>query len=89
MSEQPFYAPNRTSQPRQPRGAEHLWTIQKDHRQLACELRDDGKAGVEVHVYRDREFLFGRRCKTRALALEEAEATKAQYLRDGGVLVAE
>jgi hypothetical protein len=88
MSDDPFYRPNHTSHPRQPRAAEHLWTIKKDHRQLACELRDDGEAGVEVQIYRDREFLFDRRCKIRALALEEAEATKAQYLRDGGVLIA-
>jgi hypothetical protein len=28
---------------------------------------------VEVQVYREREFLYGRRWTTRALALEEAD----------------
>jgi hypothetical protein len=46
MSDQPFYAPNRTVPPPQPRVGEHLWTVEKDGRRLACELRDDGAAGV-------------------------------------------
>jgi hypothetical protein len=87
MSDQPFYAPHRTIAPRQPRAGERLWTVQKDGRQLACELRDDGEAGVEVQVYREREFLYGRRWATRALALEEADEQKARYLREGGVLI--
>ena len=88
MSDQPFYAPNRTTAPRQPRVGERLWTVQKNGRHLACELRDDGEAGAEVQVSRDGEFLFARRCATRALALEEADARKTQYLREGGVLIA-
>jgi len=46
--------PNHKPTPRHPRAGEHLWTVQKNGRQLACELRDDGEAGVEVQVYRDR-----------------------------------
>jgi hypothetical protein len=88
MSDQPFYAPNRTTALRQPRVGEQLWAIRKDGRQLACELRDDGEAGVEVQMFRDGEFLFGRRWATRALALEEADERKAQYLREGGVMLA-
>src|ERR1700674_1561410 len=87
MSDQPFYAPNRTTPPRQPRAGEPLWTVEKDGRRLACELRDDGAAGVEVQMSRDGEFLYGRRCLTRALALEEADEQKARYLREGGVLL--
>ena len=87
MSDQPFYAPNHTRAPRQPRAGEYLWAIQKDGRQLACELRDDGADGVELQVYREREMLYGRRWTTRALALMKAEEWKAQYLRDGGVLI--
>ena len=86
MSDQPFYAPNHTTAPRQPRAGEHLWTIEKHSRQLACELRDDGAAGVELQVSRDGELLYGRRLANRALALAEAETRKAQYLRAGGVL---
>ena len=88
MSDQPFYAPNLTTAPRQPRTGEPLWAIQKGGRQLACELRDDGAAGVELQVRRDGELLYGRRWATRALALEEAEERKAHYLREGGVLIA-
>jgi hypothetical protein len=87
MSDQPFYAPNRTTAPRQPRVGEHLWTVQKDGRPLACELRDDGAWGVEVQVTRAGEFLYGLRFVTLALALAEADARKVQYLREGGVLV--
>jgi hypothetical protein len=87
MSDQPFYAPNRTIAPRQPRVAEPLWAIQKHGRQLACEFRDDGAWGVELQVYRDGELLYGRRWPTRALALEKADTWKAKYLRAGGVLL--
>jgi hypothetical protein len=88
MSDPPFCAPNRTTVSRQPRAGEHLWAIEKDGRQLACELRDDGAAGVELQVHRERELLYGRRWASRALALEKAGEWKAQYLREGGVLIA-
>jgi len=55
MSDQPFYAPNRTR--------------------------------VEVQVYREGELVYGRRWANRARPLEEADERKAQYLRDGGVLI--
>jgi hypothetical protein len=88
MSDQPFYAPNHTTAPRQPRPAEHLWTVRQDGGQLVCELRDDGDVGAELQVYRERELLYGRRWATRALALAKANEWKAQYLREGGVLIA-
>ena len=44
--------------------------------------------GRGVQVYRELEFLYGRRWATRALALEEADEQKARYLREGGVLIA-
>jgi hypothetical protein len=89
MSDQPFYAPNRKpAPPRQPQPGEHLWAIRKDGQQLDCELPDHGERGVEVQVYREREFLYGRRWPTRALALEEADDQRAAYLRKGGVLIA-
>jgi hypothetical protein len=89
MTDQPFYAPNRKPPPPPPpRKGEPLWIIQKAGRRLACELRDDGAAGVEVQVYRDGELLYGRRWANRALALAEADERKAQYLGEGGVLIA-
>jgi hypothetical protein len=86
VSDQPFYAPNRKIAPPRPRVGEHLWAIRKDGWQLDCE-RDHGEWGVEVQVYRERDFLYGRRWDTQALALEEADERKARYLREGGVLV--
>jgi hypothetical protein len=89
MSDQSFYAPNQKLTPppeRQP--GEHLWTIRKYGRQLDCELRDHGQWGVEVQVYREREFLYGRRWPSRALAPVEADAQKTSYLSKGGVLIA-
>jgi hypothetical protein len=41
-----------------------------------------------MQFYRAGAFLYGRRWASRALALEEADARKAQYLREGGVLIA-
>lgn len=89
MSDQPFYAPNhKPAPPRQRQPREHLWAIRKDGQQLDCELRDHGDWGVEVQIYRNREFLYGRRWPSRELALEEADDQKAAYLRRGGVLIA-
>jgi hypothetical protein len=47
-------------------------------------------AGVKLRykVSWDGELLYGRRWTNRALALEEADERKTQYLRDGGVLIA-
>jgi hypothetical protein len=86
-TDQPFYAPNHKIAPRQPRAGEPLWSVQKDGRQLACELREDGEWGVGLQVYRERELLYGQRWATRALALEKADDWKAQYLREG-ILIA-
>jgi hypothetical protein len=80
MNDQPFYAPDRKpALPRQPKPGEQLWSIRTKDRQLDCELGDHGAWGVEVQVYREGQFLDGRRWPTRALALEEAEAQKAAY----------
>ena len=87
MSDEPFDATTRTVPPPQPRAGEPLWTIQKDGRTFACEIHDDWELGVQVQVYREGEYLYGRRWATRALALAKADEQKAQYLREGGVLV--
>jgi hypothetical protein len=62
-------------------------SIQKDGHRLDCELSDHGDWGVEVQIYRQRQFLYGRRWPTRELALEEADDQKATYLRKGGVVI--
>ncbi len=74
--------------PRTPRVGELLWTIRKvDGTALACELRDDGAAGVELHVLRDRGFLFSQRFANRTIALLESDVIKSDYLAAGGTLV--
>ena len=47
MSDEPFYAPNRKPSPAPLRKGEPLCTIQKNGLRLACELREDGAAGVD------------------------------------------
>jgi hypothetical protein len=61
MSDEPFYAPDRTIAPRQPQVGEHLRAIRKDGRQIDCELCDHGVWGVEMQIYRELEFRYGRR----------------------------
>src|SRR5712692_8673665 len=57
----PGYQPTVTRRP-----SEALWPVQKDGRQVTCELRDDGgEAGVEVQLTRDGEFYSGRLLRTR------------------------
>jgi hypothetical protein len=41
-----------------------------------------------VQVYRELEFLYGPGWATRTIALEKADERKAQYLRDGSVIIA-
>jgi hypothetical protein len=88
VSDQPFYASNRQVAPRQPRVGEHLWAIRKDGRQLDCELRDDGEAGVEVLMSRDGEpALWPAPCYARAGARGSGEH-EALYPREGGIHIA-
>jgi hypothetical protein len=85
---QPFCAPNRTNAPGPSRPASTFGPFRRTAASSRARLRDDGAAGIEVQVYRDRELLYGRRLATRALALKEADERKAQYLSEGGVLIA-
>jgi hypothetical protein len=41
-----------------------------------------------VMFLRELEWFYGHRCETRELAIAEADERKAQYLREGGVLIA-
>ena len=60
--------------PVQPRCGEHLWTLEKAGRRVDCRLLEHGEHGVEVQLFRDREFYAGRRFATRALADAYADA---------------
>jgi hypothetical protein len=69
MTDQPFYSPAHTTAPRQPWPGELLWSIPKEGRELEAELRDHGQWGVEVQIFKDGEFLNGRRGLNVALGI--------------------
>jgi len=49
---------------------------------IECELKDHGALGVETWIYRkmhERDFTYSRCWSSRALALTDAEAWKAEY----------
>jgi hypothetical protein len=79
-----WYSPDyRTSLPRE-RPGEALWTLQRNGRQVACELRDHGEpGGAEVQLLKDGEFYAGRRFDTRAQALQHADHLRESLERDG------
>jgi hypothetical protein len=55
---------------------EHLWSLLKDIVRYRLELRDHERkgAGCELQLFRNNEFIRGRRFKNRALAIAEADA---------------
>ena len=66
-----------------PRPGELVWTLRKDGRTIACELRDGGEyAGVEAQLLRDGEFYAGRRFITRALAVQHATTVRRDLERN-------
>src|SRR5262245_42704448 len=69
---------------RQP--GERLWTVRKATVTYDGELRDDEKlgSGMELQLSRNEEFIRGRRFKSRALALAEADALNAWSRRKAG-----
>ena len=87
---EPFYSPNRRV-PRLARVAqpsEPVWRIRNaDGRQLDCELRDHGEWGVEAQLFRDLEFLYGRRWPTREAAVRHAEELREDLITLGGMLI--
>ena len=62
---------------------EPLWSLQRDGRRAACQLRDRGEQiGVEVQFLRDGDCVHSRSFKTRALALLFAEQQRRVFERD-------
>jgi hypothetical protein len=68
----PFYAPSHRPMPRTPQPGE-LLEFGHDHSTWSCELRDDGKYGVEAHIRCEGELVISRRFADRALATQWAE----------------
>jgi hypothetical protein len=76
----PGHSPSRPREhPREP-----LWTLRRDDRKVACELRDHGEpVGAEVQLLRNGEFYAGRRFDTRDMALRHADHLRVSLEHDG------
>ncbi len=86
MTDGPFYSPNHRRQaPRQPQPGEVLFEFvrQTDRAHFRCELRTHGGWGIEAQFWMNGELLIGRRCDTRALAVQWA-VVEREHLEKGG-----
>jgi hypothetical protein len=87
MGDELFYSRNaRPPPPRQSKPGEPLSSLQRDGRQITCELRNHGEYGWEAPLFRDGEFYAGRRFHLRAEAVAHAEQTRQDLERDGWAL---
>jgi hypothetical protein len=83
MADQWYSSGHRTVPPKEHPG-ESLWTLERNGRRVACELRDHGEpAGAEVQLLQNGEFYAGRRFDTRAMALQHADYLRENLERDG------
>jgi hypothetical protein len=65
-------------------GGLRLWRLRKLHHFVDAELREPGAAGgAEVQFFYNGEFSYARQLPTRALAVAEASARRAELERDG------
>ena len=79
-----WYSPGYRPPPPKARPGQSLWTLERNGRHVACELRDHGEpTGAEVQLLRNGEFYAGRRFPTRAMALEHAAHIRENLERDG------
>jgi hypothetical protein len=65
--------------------AQRLWRLRKLHDYVDAELREEegGSGAVEVHFFYNGAITYVRQQPTRALALAEASAKRAELERDG------
>jgi hypothetical protein len=79
-----WYSPGYAPSPRRERPAEPLWTLERNSRQVTCQLCDHGEpAGAEVQLLKNGEFYAGRRFDTRDQALRHADHVRENLERDG------
>lgn len=84
MSDEPWYSPWHKTPPRLPKPGERIWTLQKNGRQVACELRFHGESyGWESQFLYDSVLVYGQRFVLRAGALAEAEAQHTRLIDEG------
>jgi hypothetical protein len=72
---------------RRPNTGEHLWSLLKDTVHYRVELRDNDArgAGSELQLFRNDEFIRGRRFVNRAAAIAEADALHATLKAQGWI----
>ena len=79
MVDDPFYAPNYRPEPRQRRRGEPLWTAERAGVEWFAELRfHGGGVGWEAQIFRDGEFVAGRRFILRDEAIGWAAAQRGE-----------
>jgi hypothetical protein len=79
-----WYYPDHRPTPPTRQHAEPVWTLERNGRKVACELRDHGEpAGAEVQLLKNGEFYAGRQFETRAMALQHADHLREGLERDG------
>jgi hypothetical protein len=70
--------------PREPKPRRHLWTIEKDWHFYRCELVLHEEGGTEAQIFRDGEFMVGRRFEEGWQTLQWAELEK-EHIEKAGV----
>ena len=69
--------------PKPLRQGEPLWTVTKDGVAVTAELLDQSEAGVELRMWRNGEWLSGRRFTARVNAVAHAESHRQQLMAKG------
>ena len=64
--------------PRKQRPGEPLWSVRVNGATWEAELRYHGEYGVEAQIFKQGEFLIGRRFDTRELAIQWAKLERAE-----------
>jgi hypothetical protein len=60
-----------------------LWTVTRNGQRIDAELVDQGAAGFELWLLRDREWFAGRRFGNRAQAVAHSVETRRELLSRG------
>jgi hypothetical protein len=64
--------------------AQRMWRLRKLHDYVDAELKEgEGDSGVELHFFYNGAFSYARQLPTRALAVAEASAKRAELEREG------
>jgi len=76
---------HRPAPPQRRTPGEAVWSVTKDGRTIACELRNEERigAGWDVVIVQDDELSFSRRCANEATARFVATALREDHLHAG------